>query len=202
MNADLRTTVNRECNPIGADDFESFGTAFVVGSGLTLSTEAQLVLEKGKFIGHSIPDNWDFSIWSHDIPFAPTLGLNESSCFVLSDDGVSINSTNNAELAARVDTALAGLPAATGTLFAAASAVPTWDMNKIESYYSANGHLPTNVNYGQMITATTVPTNLQSAVTAAASAQKHTSAAPLERVFGSWALWTVSSIVAGVLIAL
>ena len=75
VNAGLQPLVNRECKPIGDDDFESFGTAFTVGSGLTLSTEAQLVLEKGNFTGSGIPDNWDWSLWSRDLPFAPALGF-------------------------------------------------------------------------------------------------------------------------------
>lgn len=172
VNAGLQTLVNRECKPIGEDDFESFGTAFVVGSGLTLSTEAELVLETGNFTGNGIPDNWDWSLWSRDLPFAPALGLDETTCFVLSSGALTVNITNNAE---RVDAELVGLPAATGTLFAAASAIPTWDMIKIESYYSANSALPTNVNYTQMIAATTVPADLQSAVTAAVMSQTATS---------------------------
>lgn len=200
MNAGMRTAVNRDCNPIGVDDFESFGTAFVVGSGMTLSTEAQLVLEKGKFVGNGIPDNWDFSLWSHDVPFTPSLGINASSCFVLSDDGLTVNTTDNAALV--TERAVAGEPAPTGTLLTAASAIPTWDMNKIESYYSANGHLPTNVNYGQMIQATTVPANLQSAVTQAADGQNSTSAAPLGRLLGGWSLWAASSVFMGAFIVL
>ncbi|GJE85183.1 hypothetical protein PsYK624_012610 [Phanerochaete sordida] len=167
MDAALQTGVNRECKPIGADDFESFGTAFVVGSGLTLSTEAELVLEKGEFVGHSIPDNWDLTLWAKDVPFTPALGINTTACFVLADDGASVNLTVTSGKA-DLDVALAGVPAPTGTLFPAQSAVPTWDFNKIESYYSANGQLPTNVNYAQMVQATTVPADLQAAVTKAA----------------------------------
>jgi hypothetical protein len=60
------------------------------------------------------------------------------------------------------------MPAAAGTLVPAASAVPTFDLTKIESYYSANGHLPTNVNYAQMVKTTTVPDNIKKAVQDAA----------------------------------
>ena len=57
-----------------------------------------------------------------------------------------------------------GAPASTGTLLTAASAVPTWNFTKIESFFSANGQLPTGVNYTQMVQATTVPADLQQAV--------------------------------------
>ena len=158
----LRSSVNRECNVIGADDFESFSTAFLVGAGMELSTVASLILEKGSFIGHGIPDNWDFSLWSHDIPLLPTLGANKTACYVLtSDDGTDSEAHSGKKK--RADP-LPGIPAATGTLYAAASAVPTWDMPKIESFYKANGHLPTNVNYAQMVKATTVPDDIKSAV--------------------------------------
>lgn len=196
MNAALQAGVNRECKPIGADDFESFGTAFVIGSGMTLSTEAELILEKGEFVGHSIPDNWNFQLWGRDIPFTPALGINTTSCFVLSDDGVSVNTTSDSVKAdLRVDAALVGLPAPTGTLLAAQSAIPTWDFNKIESYYSANGHLPTNVNYGQMIQATTVPSNLQAAVTKAASSSN--GAARVLNAAGNMSLWLASIVAMG-----
>ena len=166
MNAALQFSVNRDCNPIEADDFKSFGTTFIVSSGLTLSTEAELILEKGEFIGHSVPDNWDFQLWGHDIPFTPALGINTTSCFVLSDDGISVNTTSDSTKSdVHVNEVLAGQPASTDMLFAAQSAIPTWDFNKIKSYSSANRHLPTNINYGQMVHATTVPANLQSAVT-------------------------------------
>ncbi|GJE85182.1 hypothetical protein PsYK624_012600 [Phanerochaete sordida] len=154
--AGVLADVNRDCMPIGADDYESFGTAFSFGGGLKLSTEAELILEEGKIFGDGIPDDWDISLWDRDLPFSPLLSINDTSCFVLVED------TPNTADFARV--ALAGVPAVTGTLLTALYAVPTWDFNKIESYYSANGALPTNVNYTQMVQATTVPTNLQAAV--------------------------------------
>lgn len=195
MNASLQTLVNRECEPIGDVDFESFGTAFVVSAGLTLSTEIELLIEKGNLPISGIPDNYARSLWSREIPFAPALGLNETSCFVLSSGDLTVNITNSED---RVDAELAGLPAATGTLFAAASAIPTWDMTKIESYYSAHSALPTNVNYTQMIAATTIPTNLQSAVTGAVVSQTSTSTSGSSTVAPAlkgcqWLIWACLS---------
>lgn len=105
--------VNRDCEPIGENDFESFGTAFIVGSGMTLSAEAELVLEKGEFVGQDIPDSWDVQLWDIEVPFAPALGINKTLCFVLSDNTTPGNVT------------VAGQPAPTGTLLAAQSAIPT-----------------------------------------------------------------------------
>ncbi|PSR75290.1 hypothetical protein PHLCEN_2v9222 [Hermanssonia centrifuga] len=163
INAVVHNAVNRACKPIGADDFESFGTAFAVGAGLELGSTAHFEVDTGEFFGTLIPADWDFPIWSHEIPLAPAQGINTTVCFVLSDDATV--TTGNAKVDA---VTLAGVPAATGTMFPAASAVPTWDIPKIESYYSANGHLPTNVNYNQMAQATTIPDNLQTAIAKAA----------------------------------
>ncbi|KAJ7831975.1 hypothetical protein B0H13DRAFT_2430368 [Mycena leptocephala] len=56
--------------------------------------------------------------------------------------------------------------APTGTLLAAAVAVPTYDMQKIESFYSASGTLPTNINYTQMAQVTQIPTDIKGPVNA------------------------------------
>lgn len=163
--ASIRETVNRACQPLGDDDFESFSTAFELGAGLELSMEAQLVLEKGAFVGHSIPDKWDVSLYNHALPFEPALGVNTSSCFILSSSGLVVTGDDGQT------TTLGGVPAPTGTLVAAASAIPTWDVPKIQAYYAAHSQLPTNVNYAQMVQATTVPDNIKSAVSQTAAAQ-------------------------------
>lgn len=169
--ASLHTSVTRTCDTVGPDDFESFGTAFLVGAGMEISTVAELLLEKGLFSDQNIPDSWGIKVFSHDLPLAPTLGVNTSTCFVLSDDGLHTNTTVNTTSAQVLNQVVPGVPAPTGTMYPAAIAVPTWDMAKIESYYSANGHLPTNVNYDQMVQATTVPTVIQAAISSAASEQ-------------------------------
>lgn len=193
----MHTSVNRQCEDVGPNDFESFETAFLVGAGLELSSTASLILEKGKFIGHDIPDSWDFSLWDHGIPLAPTLGVNTSTCFILTDDVLSANTI--VTRAQQLDASpLAGVPAATGTMYPAASAVPTFDIPKIQSYYSANGHLPTNVNYKQMAQATTVPADISAAVTSAAAAQK---SASLPRTNIGWqALLIPAGMIAGALL--
>ncbi|GJE85184.1 hypothetical protein PsYK624_012620 [Phanerochaete sordida] len=164
VNASLEAGVNRACNPVGADDFESFGTAFVVASGMSLSATAEYETDMG-VIGHGFPPSANYTLFDKEIPFTPALGLNKTSCFVLADDG-SANATSAASSASATVT---GVPKSTGTLLAAQSAVPTWDFTKIASYSSANGQLPTNVNYTQMVQATSVPPNLQAAVTKAVS---------------------------------
>ena len=141
-------------------------------------------------------------MFSWDVPLAPTLGVNTSTCFVLSDDGTlktnsSANATSGLDAALKLkleklldqpapSQSLSGIPALTGTMYPAASAIPTWNMSGIESYYSANGKLPTNVNYGQMVAATSVPSGIQKAVQSAAA--KESSAVGVSgSIEGVWA---------------
>jgi glyceraldehyde-3-phosphate dehydrogenase/erythrose-4-phosphate dehydrogenase len=63
------------------------------------------------------------------------------------------------------------LPAVTGTLLAAASAIPTFNVSGIEVFFSAHGALPTNVDYSQMLLATAVPDDIKSAVQKAAESE-------------------------------
>lgn len=163
--ASLRATVNRDCQPIGDNDFESFGIAYELSAGMELSMEAQFVIEKGFFVGDDVPSNYDTTIFNKDIPFAPALGANKTSCFVLSDGEQAVTGDDG------MQTMVSGVPGTTGTLVAAASAIPTWDLPKIQSYYSSHSQLPTNVNYAQMAQATMVPAPIKSAVSVTAAAQ-------------------------------
>ena len=169
VDAALLTAVTRNCTTIGEDDFESFATAFAVGAGMELGTVAHFEIDAGELPEDlGFPTEWDFPFLTVNFPLFPTNGTAQQQCFVLVDDtpaATPSNSTVNAAAPAN----LAGVPAATGTMYPAASAVPTWNFTKIESYYSANGHLPTNVNYQQMISATTVPTQILPAVQALTS---------------------------------
>ncbi|GJE85162.1 hypothetical protein PsYK624_012400 [Phanerochaete sordida] len=196
INASLEAGVNRACNPVGEDDFESFGTAFVVASGMALSTTTEY--DDMGLLSFGFPQSADYMLFEKDIPFTPALGINKTSCFVLADDDSSANAPSAASSvassvassaassavmsgaspvasSASTSPTVTGVPKTTGTLLAAQSAVPTWDFSKIASYSSANGKLPTNVNYTQMVQATSVPPNLQAAVTKAASSRKSSS---------------------------
>ncbi|KDQ59203.1 hypothetical protein JAAARDRAFT_46734 [Jaapia argillacea MUCL 33604] len=147
--------VNRECNPIGDDDFESFDVAFSLGAGMNLSTVASLTLDAGF---ESLPHDWNTTFWEHWLPFLPDLDQGVQKCYIIAGDAPSTT-------ASYIDKSLQTLiPAPTGTLVIAASAVPTFNIPKIESYYSAQGHLPTNVNYTQLVKATPVPGVLQKAI--------------------------------------
>ena len=48
--AGIRANVNRNCTPVGPEDFEFFDTAFSVASGLGLSTVAELEFLTGDLI--------------------------------------------------------------------------------------------------------------------------------------------------------
>ncbi|KAJ7912267.1 hypothetical protein B0H13DRAFT_1875069 [Mycena leptocephala] len=98
-------------------------------------------------------------------PFGDLPTLSDPLCMVVVDDNAADTASESAGIRGL-------LPAATGTLLAASAAVPTFNIPGIESYYSAHGALPTNVNYTQMLLATAVPSDIQAAVQAAAAPQK------------------------------
>ncbi|KAJ7635161.1 hypothetical protein FB45DRAFT_481771 [Roridomyces roridus] len=148
--------VNRECQPLGPDDFESFASALTLGAGIDISLE-------GTTSGSHLPDD-DKTFFSKGFPFGNLPTLDKPKCMVFVGDTPADAAAANAGLAGL-------MPAATGTLVAASAAVPTFNIAGIEAYYSAHGSLPTNVNYSQMILATTVPADIQGAVQGAAASQ-------------------------------
>ncbi|KAJ3553812.1 hypothetical protein NM688_g3420 [Phlebia brevispora] len=157
VDAALVTNVDRQCNPIGPETFESFSLAFEVGASMDFSAAAHFEVDEGIFDPSTgIPSEYDQTLFDKEVPLAPTNG-NQTECFIIVDDQPS-NSTNS------TTSTVTGVPASTGTLMSAASAVPTWNFTKIQSYFSANGQLPTGVNYTQMVQATVVPSALQQAV--------------------------------------
>ncbi|KAJ7138828.1 hypothetical protein C8R46DRAFT_1320864 [Mycena filopes] len=141
-NATLLTNVNRDCQPVGPTDFESFTSALTFGAGASLSIQGET---KGLFV----PDV-DIPLFTQNVSFGSIPAPSAPGCFIVADDMPTATA--------------AGQVAPTGTLRAAAAAVPTFDLQKIEAYYSANGALPTNVNYTQLVQATAVPENLKAAV--------------------------------------
>ena len=106
------------------------------------------------------PVAYDALFFKQDFPVPPSNSTGSPQCIIISDD--SPTNTNASSSAS----SLSGVPGPTGTMVLAESAVPTWDFAKIESYSSANGHLPTNVDYSLMVKATAVPPQLQPAVQA------------------------------------
>ena len=157
MNAALVTSVNRHCEPVGAEDFESFSLAFVVGAGLEVGTVATFDIEAGDLSADlDFPTSYELPFLTYHFPLYPSNGTDSNGCFVLVSDTPAVAAANGEIEAANI-TSLVGVPATSGTLFHAESAIPTWNFTKIESYYSANGHLPTNVNYDQMAAATSIP---------------------------------------------
>ncbi|KAJ7746180.1 hypothetical protein DFH07DRAFT_963052 [Mycena maculata] len=129
--------VNPQCQPIGPNDFTFFSNALTFGAAANLQIQATTN-------GSILPDT-DVSIFSVPVNFAAFPAPDAPDCFIVADD----NPADTATLAGEV-------PSPTGTLLAASSAVPTFDIQKIESFYSAHGALPTN--------ATTIPSNLKSAI--------------------------------------
>ncbi|KAJ7087985.1 hypothetical protein B0H15DRAFT_295065 [Mycena belliarum] len=147
----VHTNVNRACQPVGPTDFESFASALTFGAGARLDIHAS--------VNGSLLPGASAALFAHNVTFGdvPTPGAPE--CFVIADDNPADSAT------------MAGLvPAPTGTLRAAAVAVPTFNVAGIEAYFKASGALPTNVNYTQMLQATAVPDDIKAAVEKTASA--------------------------------
>ncbi|KAJ7705160.1 hypothetical protein B0H14DRAFT_3645890 [Mycena olivaceomarginata] len=149
-------SVNRDCQPLGPNDFESFADALTFDAGLNISLE-------GNSSGALLPND-DKIILNKFHPFGDFPTPDNPKCMVFAGDNT-----------ASVGNPIAGLlPAATETLLAASVAIHTFNIPGIESYYSAHGALPTNVNYSQMLLATAVPDDIKAAVQqAAASPHKH-----------------------------
>ncbi|KAJ6526819.1 hypothetical protein B0H19DRAFT_1197094 [Mycena capillaripes] len=145
--ATAAVNVNRECQPLGDDDFESFAAALSFGAGLNISLE-------GNSSGHYFP-NADKIFLTKGLPFGILPTLDDPKCMVFVDDN-AVDAASNAIAAL--------LPAVTGTLLAAAEAIPTFNVPGIEAFFSAHGALSTNVNYAQMLMATTVPDDIKGAV--------------------------------------
>ncbi|KAJ7764028.1 hypothetical protein DFH07DRAFT_956300 [Mycena maculata] len=145
--ASFETSVNRECQLLGPNNFESFADALTFGAGLNVSLE-------GNSSGKDFLDR-DQIFLTKGFPFGDLPTMSDPLCMVVDD-----NAANTASESAGIRGLL---PAATGTLLAASAAVPTFNIPGIESYYSAHGALPTNVNYTQMLLATAVPSDIQTA---------------------------------------
>ncbi|KAJ6615763.1 hypothetical protein B0H10DRAFT_2435276 [Mycena sp. CBHHK59/15] len=143
--ASIESNVNRQCQPIGPNDFEFFSAALKFGAGASLQIQTTTN-------GSLLPDT-DVAIFTHPVNFASFSSPDAPECFIVADDSAA----DSATLAGQV-------PSPTGTLRAAAVAVPSFDVRKIEAFFSASGALPTNVNYTQMAQATTIPSNLKAAI--------------------------------------
>ncbi|KAF7794879.1 hypothetical protein EIP86_006022 [Pleurotus ostreatoroseus] len=177
VNAKAVSDVDRQCNPIGSDTYESFSLAFEIAAGMGLSSIAHFEVDDGFFVSSTgIPNSFDHTLFSDEVPLIPgTEGTNNTGCFIIVDDepanasNTTANTSSSAVASANTTATVQGIPASTGTLLTAASAVPTWNFTKIESFFSANGQLPTGVNYTQMVQATSIPADLQQAVTHAVS---------------------------------
>lgn len=163
----LTTTVNRNCDAIGPNDFESFATAYQISADMQFGTHIGLVGN----IADVLPP-WDEVFPHGDFPLLNHTGNGgNKTCFVVVDDSnaATPSTTKGTEAQAAIQT-----PAPTGTLMEAALAVPTFDVPKIVSYFSANGQLPTNVNYGQLAQVTTIPDSIKAPVQKAAQSQTGT----------------------------
>ncbi|KAJ6453977.1 hypothetical protein C8R45DRAFT_1038562 [Mycena sanguinolenta] len=157
--ATLAASVNRDCQPLAPDDFESFADALTFGAGVNISLEANSS-------GALFP-NIDKVLLTKGFQFGTLPTIDDPKCMVFADDSTADAADSN-----HADSIASLVPAVTGTLLPAASAIPTFNIPGIESYYSAHsGTLPTNVNYIQMLQATTVPDDIMAAVQKAAAAQ-------------------------------
>ncbi|KAF7321008.1 hypothetical protein HMN09_00187700 [Mycena chlorophos] len=140
--ASLTTTrVNRQCEPLGSNDYEYFDIALTFGAGLNLTIDATVDTEG---LGSLFLNDSDTKLFAHAFSFS-----------------------------ALPRSLLPRVVAATGTLLSAASAIPSFNVSAIQSYYSANSALPTGVNYSQMLKATAVPSDILKAVQKANARPKY-----------------------------
>ncbi|KAJ7081010.1 hypothetical protein C8R44DRAFT_754171 [Mycena epipterygia] len=186
--ASVVSNVNRDCQPIGPTDLESFSSALTFGAGASLDIHVSTD-------GTILPDA-NRSLFGHNITFGSIPPPSAPECFIVADD----NPADQATLAGQV-------PAPTGTLRAAAAAVPSFDVAKIEAYYSASGALPTNVNYTQLVQATAVPPDIQSAVNkivgggAGKNTGGHANGNGAGRTYGSWGFVLLAGLGTGIAMA-
>ncbi|KAF7341835.1 hypothetical protein MSAN_02038800 [Mycena sanguinolenta] len=168
-NASVVSNVNRQCQAAGPNDLESFSSALTFGAAAAIDIQVSTS-------GALLPDLND-NIFTDNFTFSDLPPPSAPECFVIANDDTAVANAPDAK-------ALAGLvPAATGTLVAATQAVPTFNIAGIESYYSANGALPTNVNYTQLVEATAVPSDIKDAVDKIVKSHGQ-----LNRPLGAWGL--------------
>ncbi|KAJ7702770.1 hypothetical protein B0H17DRAFT_1327150 [Mycena rosella] len=141
----VHTNVDRECQPAGPEGFESFSSALTFGAGASLDIHVSTD-------GSLLPDTLS-SLFAHNVTFGAIPPPDAPACFIVADD----DPASTATLAGQV-------PAPTGTLRPAALAIPSFDLARIEAYFSTSGALPTNVNYTQLVQATAVPADIKAAV--------------------------------------
>ncbi|KAF7325621.1 hypothetical protein MKEN_00411800 [Mycena kentingensis (nom. inval.)] len=149
--ANVSSNVNRQCAPKGADDYEFFDSALTFGAELDVTIDGAVT---GVFGNH------DQEMFNQALPFSALAPLATPSCMVIVDDQKS------SDLAGEVI-------APTGTLLAAASAIPSFDIAAVQAYFASHSELPSGVNYGQMLKATTVPDDIKSAVQKAGASARY-----------------------------
>ncbi|KAJ6566556.1 hypothetical protein B0H19DRAFT_1232686 [Mycena capillaripes] len=154
--ARVASNVTRACEPLGPNDFEFFDIGLSFGAGLNLTLDATAT---GSFFADK-----DDALFSKALDFGDLPPLASPACMIIADDDAAATAT--ASLAGQV-------VAPTGTLLLAETAIPSFNVAGIQSYYSANGHLPTGVNYEQMLKATTVPDDIKKAVQKAGALELH-----------------------------
>ncbi|KAF9478374.1 hypothetical protein BDN70DRAFT_895781 [Pholiota conissans] len=134
------SNVNSACEPAGDADFSFFSNAYTVDSSLGLLTAAGVQLnDAGVFenLGLDFATSWSKTLFQYNsrLPLSGKQSDSNQTCFVLAEDAGSASATR-----ANLDASPSQHPAATGTLLAAASAIPTYDISKIQSYYDSHGH--------------------------------------------------------------
>ncbi|KAJ6546045.1 hypothetical protein DFH09DRAFT_1367488 [Mycena vulgaris] len=80
--AAIHANVNRMCQPIGAEDFESFGTALSFGAGASLDFHASA---NGSLFGQT--DGTEVAIFAHPVSFGSFPSPDDPACFAVVNDG-------------------------------------------------------------------------------------------------------------------
>lgn len=157
--------VNSDCQPAGDNNFSFFGVAYQVDASVTLETTASVQVKSLPLlesVGLDPAPSWDSTLFSHTFPLlGGNQGNTTGNCVVIADDGgnsTSSNATNSSTTPTTIQH-----PAASGTLLAASSAIPTYNISKIQTYYDSHDKTyPPGISF-QMLqdSGQQLPTDLQ-----------------------------------------
>ncbi|KAF9478370.1 hypothetical protein BDN70DRAFT_895777 [Pholiota conissans] len=141
--------VNSACMPAGDNDFSLFGTAYTVQGTVGLLTTADVQVNDAgllESVGLDASPSWSATLFQRNFNiFGGTPDANQT-CFVVADDGGADKSPAAAPTATAPTSSQH--PAATGTLLSAPSAIPTYNISKIQTYFdSHNNTLPPGITF-------------------------------------------------------
>jgi hypothetical protein len=173
--------VNSDCQPAGDNDFSFFDVAYTVDASLTLETAASVQLNSLPSLfeaaGFDPAPSWNATLFSHTFPLlGGDQGNTTGNCIVIAGDGSKHT-------------------AASGILLAASSAIPTYNISKIQTYYDSHDKTyPPGISF-QMLqdSGQQLPTDLQPRPSAPTRGSGGSSSAALSHsIAGKMAIYSIT----------